>query len=210
LDWYRSHFPTRWQAAAIERRTGVPMQTGEGSPYYLFHPQVPGRVARDLPDVKLIALLRDPVERAYSHFQHETARGFEDLGFAEAIDREEERLAGEHEKLVADPTYRSFEHQHHSYQARGRYAEQILAWHAALPPERLLVLHMESFFAEPEEGFPRVLAFLGLPEWAPPAFDRYNARRYTSMDAAVRARLEEAFAEPNRRLEGIVGVRFDR
>lgn len=210
IDWYRTHFPTRWQAAAIERRTGVPMQTGEGSPYYLFHPLVPARVARDLPDIKLIALLRDPVERAYSQFQHETARGFEDLGFAEAIDRESERLAGEHERLLADPAYRSFEHQHHSYQARGRYADQILAWHAVLPPERLLILHMESFFAAPEEGFARVLRFLGLPAWEPPAFERYNARRYSSMAPEVRRRLEETFDEPNRRLAELTDVRFDR
>jgi hypothetical protein len=208
LDWYRTHFPTRWHAASIRRRAGVPMQTGEGSPYYLFHPLVPGRVARDLPNVKLIALLRDPVERAYSQFQHESARGFEELSFEDAIDREEERLAGEVERLFADPSYHSFEHQHHSYQARGRYAEQILAWHEVLPPERLLVLHMESFFAAPEEGFGRVLAFLGLPAWEPPAFDRYNARRYSSMDPSIRARLEASFEEPNRRLEALVGIGF--
>ncbi len=96
MSWYASRFPTRLTAWYVARRHGVELRTGEASPYYLFHPHVPGRVAEHLPQVKLIALLRDPVGRAYSHYQHEVARGFETLSFEEAIEAEAARLAAFH------------------------------------------------------------------------------------------------------------------
>jgi hypothetical protein len=93
MAWYASRFPTRAYAWYLRRRRGLELITGEASPYYLFHPHVPARVAEHLPGVKLIVLLRDPVARAHSHFQHETARGFETLSFEEAIEAEPRRPA---------------------------------------------------------------------------------------------------------------------
>lgn len=200
VGWYRAHFPLRAHATILGSRLGVRVLTGEGSPYYMFHPLVPARVAELLPEVRLIVLLRDPVERAYSHHQHEVARGFEDLPFEEAIDREPERLAGERERLIADPTYRSFEHQHHSYLARGLYLEQLLAWHEHFPRDQLLVLIAEEFFADPAAGLDRVERFLGLPPWRPPSFPRYNARLRAPMDPATRRRLATHFRRPNAEL----------
>jgi hypothetical protein len=206
LGWYRAHFPTRWRAATVQRRLGVPMQTGEGSPYYAFHPLVPRRVAQTLPDVKLILMVRDPVERAYSQYQHELARGFEEVSFEEAIDLEPGRLAGERERMIEDPSYNSFHHQHHSYLARGRYMEQIRAWLEHVDGGRLLIVGMEEFFSEPERGFGEVLRFLGLPAWRPASFERYNARRYAQLDPAIRQRLIDHFREPNAELERYLGV----
>ncbi len=206
IGWYRSHFPSRWYGRLVERRTGTRFITGEGSPYYVFHPLAPQRIAETLPDVKLILLLRNPVERAYSHHQHEVARGFEQLPFEEALEAEPERLAGEEERIRQDPRYRSFSHQHHSYLARGRYLEQILRYRALFPPDQLLILVMEEFFADPERGYARVLDFLGLPPWRPPRFPRYNARRYDEMDPTIRRWLEERFRQANRDLAAYLGI----
>jgi hypothetical protein len=206
LDWYRAHFPTRWTKARAKRRLGVDLITGEGSPYYVFHPLAPARIAETLPEAKFLLMLRDPVERAYSHYQHELARGFEDLSFEEALEAEPERLAGERERMIQDPTYNSFEHQHHSYLARGRYLEQIQVWRALFPADRMLIITMEEFFSNPEPGFERVLRFLDLPAWRPERFERYNARRYSQMDPATRARLVDHFAEPNRELARFLGI----
>src|SRR3954470_22907026 len=98
LDWYRGHFPTRAAARRVAEAVGVPegrVITGESSPYYMFHPMAGRRIAATLPDARLIILLRDPVERAYSAFTHESARGFEDLSFERALAVEQERLDGE-------------------------------------------------------------------------------------------------------------------
>jgi hypothetical protein len=205
MAWYAAHFPSRSYGWWVRRRTGAALLTGEASPYYLFHPSVPARVATQLPGVKLIVLLRDPVQRAYSHYQHEVARGFETLGFEEAIEREPERLTGEAERLLADPLATSFSHQHHSYLARGFYAEQLTAWWAHVPAEQMLVLSSERFFADPAAAFRRVLDFLGLPPFTPSAYERHNAHTYGRMGQGVRQRLAAYFREPNRRLYAALG-----
>jgi hypothetical protein len=205
MSWYASRFPTRLAAWWVARRHGLELRTGEASPYYLFHPHVPRRVAEHLPRVKLIALLRDPVQRAYSHYQHEVARGFETLSFEEAVEAEPARLAGETERLLAEPLYHSFAHQHHSYLARGCYAEQLDRWRPLFGDGQLLVLSSERFFADPERTFRRVLDFLELPAFTPDGWARHNAHDYRQMGAQVRARLVEHYREPNRRLYRSLG-----
>jgi hypothetical protein len=200
MAWYASRFPTRAYAWYVRRRHGVELITGEASPYYLFHPLVPQRVAEHLPGVKLIVLLRDPVVRAYSHFQHETARGFETLPFEEAIEAEPRRLAGEAERMLREPHYHSFAHQHHSYLARGMYADQLARWRSLFPDEQLLVVSSERFFAEPDRTFRRVLDFLELPAFTPAAYEQHNAYDYRKMGESVHRRLVEHYREPNRRL----------
>ncbi len=108
MDWYRAHFPLRRTADAVERRTGVRPLTFESSPYYMFHPLAAERIARDLPGVKVLVLLRDPVERAYSAHAHELARGFETEDFETALDLEEgleylERRVGPGDARVRKP-----------------------------------------------------------------------------------------------------------
>jgi Sulfotransferase domain len=208
MSWYASRFPTRLTAWYVARRHGVELRTGEASPYYLFHPHVPARVAEHLPQVKLIALLRDPVVRAYSHYQHEVARGFETLSFVEAIEAEPARLAGETRRLLAEPLYNSFEHQHHSYLARGRYHEQLARWRALFDDRQLLVISSERFFREPEATFRRVLEFLELPAFTPDGFEKHNGYDYRRMGDAVHARLVEYYREPNRLLYESLGDDF--
>ena len=208
MSWYASRFPTRLTGWYVARRHGVELRTGEASPYYLFHPHVPARVAEHLPQVKLIALLRDPVVRAYSHYQHEAARGFETLSFEEAIEAEPARLAGETRRLLAEPLYNSFEHQHHSYLARGRYHEQLAHWRALFDDRQLLVISSERFFREPEATFRRVLEFLELPAFTPDGFEKHNGYDYRGMGDAVHARLVEHYREPNRLLYESLGDDF--
>jgi hypothetical protein len=209
VGWYRSHFPSDPYRAWIRRREGVDrVITGEGSPYYVFHPLGPERISSTLPGARFILMLRDPVSRAYSQYQHEIARGFETLSFEEALEREEERLEGEAERLRREPAYHSLSHQHHSYVARGLYAEQIRRWHAFVPAERLLVLDSSEFFADPDGGYRRTLEFLGLPERSLPEYRQLNAHSYDRMSDRARRFLEDRFREPNRELVEYLGRRF--
>src|SRR5439155_7010676 len=136
IDWYRSRFPTEGYRRRVRRRRGVGQVVGEASPDYLFHPHVPARVASALPAVKLIVLLRNPVDRAFSHYWHQAKRGFEDLSFQEAVAQEPSRLNGELERVISDERYVSFERHHHSYLARGRYAEQLEVWFDLFPRQQ--------------------------------------------------------------------------
>lgn len=193
LDWYRSHFPLQWQLDRASRRHGTPALCFESSPYYLFHPLAADRIAAELPAVRVLVLVRDPVERAYSAHAHERARGFEDLGFEEALDREDERLAGEAERLAADPTYRSHAHRHQAYRSRGEYAPQLERFDALVGRDRLKVVDSHRFFTEPEQVFAEVLDWLGVAARGRQEFEQHNARPRPDLAGGVRARLDEHY-----------------
>lgn len=193
LDWYRGHFPLEATARLRAAHAGGPVAF-EACTYYLFHPCAMPRIAEDFPDVKLVVMLRDPVERAYSAYKHELARGFEtEPTFAGALDLEEERLRGEEERLVADSGYHSFSHRHHAYVRRGQYAEQLERVLRHFAREQVHVMQSEAFFADPQRELADLLSFLGLRAWAPDHVDQHNARPGSAMEPEVRARLEEHF-----------------
>ncbi|MFL6049626.1 MAG: sulfotransferase domain-containing protein [Gaiellales bacterium] len=201
LGWYRAHFPLRAGAGRMERAWGRPPLAFESSPYYMHHPLAPGRIAHDLPGVKLIVLVRDPVERAHSAHAHELARGFEDEPFERALALEPQRLEREEDRMRADPAYRSHALQHQAYVTRGQYADQLDRLAALVGRERLLVLDSGAFFSEPEAEYSRVLAFLELPRCGTTVFERHNARPRPHVPDATRQRLSAHFEPYDARLE---------
>lgn len=203
-SWYRGHFPSRLQTWLVRRRTRVDPVAGEASPGYLFHPFAPERVRRLLPDARLIALLRDPVDRALSHYHHEVALGRESLTFEEAIEREPDRMSGELERM-RDPAYFSHAWWNFTYLGRGRYAEQLARWLAVFPHEQLLILPSEELLEQPARTYARVLEFLGAPPYRLDSYPRIFTRDYPDMAPETRRALAREFAEPNRRLYELVG-----
>lgn len=203
LNWYRGRFPY-----AHRLRGGT--LTLDASPYYLLHPLAPERAARLLPGAKLVALLRNPVERALSHYQHEVRGGRESLPFERAIEQEAERLSGEEERLRSDPTYYSFNHHRYSYVRRGRYLEQLRRWVQHFPRSQLLVLQSERLFADPVGATATVHEFLGV---RPHRLEHYKPFLHGAYDrampAGVRTRLVEYFEPHNRELYDWLGKEFD-
>ena len=191
--WYRAHMPAR-------RRSLV----GEASPSYLFHPLAPERVAAMLPGARLIVLLRNPVDRAFSHYQHEVVLGREPLSFEDAVDREDERMEGELERMLRNPSYFSLAWWNYTYLARGRYAEQLERWFAAFPREQLLVLFTEELSADTPATYRRVLDFLGVGARDLDSYPRIFDRDYADMNPGTRACLDKAFEDPNRRLASLL------
>jgi Sulfotransferase domain len=206
-SWYRGHFPLQRAGARVEREFGVPALTFESSPYYMYHPLAMPRIAHDLPGVRVIVLVRDPVERAYSQHAHEVARGFEtELSFARALELEPRRLRGQEERLRRDPNYYSFSHQHHAYRGRGEYVRYLDRMAALLGRERIHVVSSERFFADPRPVYDGVLRFLGLPRPSYPDFGRHNARaRSAPLSPALRAELRAHFAPYDDRLAAWLG-----
>ena len=191
--WYQAHFPLRAHARLVARRQHLTPLTFESSPYYLFHPLSASRIARDLPHVKIIVLLRDPVERTYSAYSHELARGFETEDFETALGLEDSRLAGEEDRLVADPGYYSHSHQHHAYLRRGRYLEQLQRIEKFIGRDRLHVVDSDDFFSNPVATWLDVVRFLQLPDCAIRVFDQHNARPRSPMPHSLRLQLRDEF-----------------
>ncbi len=166
----------------------------------MFHPLAGQRISADLPGVRLIVLLRDPVERAYSGHSHELARGYETLTFPEAVEAEPERLAGQRERMLAERGYESPDWQHHAYVTRGQYIDQLEALEALVGRDRMHVVDSGDFFAEPEPVFRAVCAFLGLPAAEGISFEQHNARRRSPMPDSLRAELDAHFLPYDERL----------
>lgn len=178
--WYSEQF-----AAA-----GPGQICGEITPYYLFHPEAPQRIASLLPAVRLVVLLRDPVKRALSQVFHSQRLGLEPLALEEALAAEEERLVGAEQALVM-PVGRHRSHQEHSYVARSRYERQLTAYAKHFGADQLLILRSEDLFVDPQPLWQRLLAFLGLPPHPLPRLPRANAGagEAQSVPHAVRQRL---------------------
>lgn len=203
--WYRGNFPVRGLAKLRTRRWGDPAAF-EACTYYMFHPLAIERLAADLPDVRLVAMLRDPVERAFSAYKHEYARGFDTAAsFEEALDLEDERLDGEVERMMADPTYQSYSHRHHAYLRRSQYAEQLERVFRHVPRERVHVLDSESFFADPHGEYRKVTDFLGLAPWSPAEFAQHNARPSLPLSDELRRRLDDHFRPHDEELATLLG-----
>jgi hypothetical protein len=207
---YRAHFPTRAGCARRAARVDGPIAIGEASPYYLFHPAVPERIATMIPDVRLVVLLRDPIDRAYSHYHHMVLEGHESApSFELALALEEERLHGAHDRLLRDPAAVSVHHLHHSYLARGRYAEQIERYRAHVDDDQLLILPTRALRDDPEGTLRRVTDHLGIaPLSASVPMRPVNAGRYAPMAPATRQALRRTFRRSDERLFDLVGARW--
>ena len=202
--WYRSHFPTGRARSKRAAGLGGSVAVGEASPYYLFHPAVPGRIAATIPDVRVIAILRDPVKRAWSQYHHECTKGFENLDFEKAIACEEDRLSGAAAHLMTDPSAESLDHQHHSYVARGRYAEQLTRYFDVLGRDRVHVLFSEELFTEPTKSLDAIQQFLGIPNSAL-TLTRENPSDSERMTSSAEAELRIRFADADAALIELLG-----
>ena len=197
MRWYLGHFPLR---ATAVRLAGRGAKTFELSGYYSFHPLAADRIAKDLPHARVVLMVRDPVERAYSAHAHELARGFESEPFERALELEEQRLSGEVERITSDPTYRSHAHRHQAYLARGRYHEQVDRFAGAVGADRVHIVDAGRFFDEPRAELRALWNFLGVEDHQPPdGLQKWNARERMPMPDDLRRRLA-AYFEPHDRL----------
>jgi hypothetical protein len=217
LEWYRRCFPQpRWEDG---RRT----ITGEATPGYMRSSLAPVRMARVVPQARLIALLRNPVDRAYSDYQMVLRKGRETRSFEKAVGAEEatieakvgkwraRRIGGEDETSKHEEDGGGPDDSPRQYLSRGLYVYQLVRWSKFFDKEQMLVLKSEDFFENPTDTLKRTLSFLGLPEWEPQASEldsNRTRRRYEPMDPATRRRLEEYFEPHNRRLYEYLGVDF--
>jgi Sulfotransferase domain len=165
LDWYLSFYPDLAAKHAAESRVGERIVTGELATHYLLHPWSPVRVRETFPNIRLIALLRDPVQRALSHYYHNRRTGAETVASAlDAFLMEEERIGSDARHMKADPKFYSRGFATYSYLARGRYAEQLQRWFNCFPREQILIVESGRFFSDTDAQFRAICRFIGIAE----------------------------------------------
>ena len=209
IEWYKSFFPTEKEREKLERDLVASVITGEASPSYFFHPYAAKRIKETLPDVKLILVLRDPIERAYSHYNHIKRLNREPLSFEEALEKELERITPDVEKLAKDENYKADLRRDYSYLTRGYYAKQLKEWFKHFPKEQLLIVQSEEFYRETPKVYNEIVEYLGLNSYTLPTFEAKNALKYAKMAPETKEKLKAYFAPKNEELYELLGKRFD-
>jgi hypothetical protein len=197
--WYRAHFP-------LTRAINPHSKTFEASPLYLFNPRAPERIFRLIPEVKIIALLRDPTARAISHYFHEKRRGRESLPIFEALRLEEKRL----ESVVREEDYKSDIFIHHSYKSRGLYKQQIERFLGYFPWHQIFLVASEELFRQPEEPVRRIFEFVGVdPNFKVSDLRARNvAHSKDKVEAEVYRYLQHFFSPHNEALYELIGKNY--
>jgi len=199
--WYKNQFP---ENPFFRRKL-----KGEASPYYLFHPLVASRVATHLPKIKLIVMLRNPVDRAYSHFWHERKHKTENVeNFETALELESERILEDEKALRAGKLQQSSAHQNFSYINRGFYAKQIEEWLRFFPLSQMLFIKSEDFFYDPVSELVKVYSFLGVKETLPTHLSPQNMNSYPLLKEKMRKKIVPLFEEDTNKLTLLIGEKF--
>jgi hypothetical protein len=188
--WYRTFFPTEARRASVAAHEGMVL-TGEATPAYLCHPGAADAAFEIVPDAAVIVLVRDPVQRAWSHYLHERRAGREDRTFLATVEAElqDNRDGIEHPWGII---------------GRGRYARQLVPWRERYG-DRLLTLVSEDLFCDPGDQLQRVADHLGIQPPSMHAFPSLNAGGGPSPDPDDVRRLRDVFEEDNSDLQLLLG-----
>jgi len=206
--WYRPNFPTIFLKYFIKKIKAEPFLTGEASPFYLLHPLVAKQVKKTIPDVKIIVLLRNPVERTFSQFSQWKKTGLEPLLFEEAIKSEKFRTKEEWENYTDDNSSATRNNVRYSYLAGGLYYDQIKVWMEIFPKEQFLFIKAEDFFSEPSKHLSHVFDFLGVPNYSIDISKKYNVGDYVQMNFKTKKYLKNFFKPHNEKLYKLLGKNF--
>jgi hypothetical protein len=209
ITWYKSHFPSvyyKFYAKNILKHKCF--LTGEASTGYILYPNALQRISTTLPNVKLILLLRNPVDRAYSHYQHTVRIGKEKLPFEVAIQKERERVASDWEKLRTEPGFFSANICLYSYCYIGKYFEQVKELFRLFSRKNILILQSEKLFENPAAVLNKTFRFLEIPNFDIKQYDRLNPGSYKNMNPKIREDLIAYFKPYNDRLFNLLGKKF--
>ncbi|MDC0835918.1 sulfotransferase domain-containing protein [Geitlerinema sp. CS-897] len=191
LDWYLAHFPPVPESEYL--------LTGEASPTYLDFPQAADRLSREFPNMKLIVLLRNPADRAISHYYHWVRLGKEDRSLETAIESQLQEISN----------LDNFFGLRDNYIARGIYLDFFKHWMQLFAREQFLVIETETFDRDPCTTLQTTHKFLGVSPLALKEYERYNSSAYSSNHTEIRQKLAEFYRPHNQKLESFLGTTFN-
>jgi hypothetical protein len=209
LGWYGRNFPAQSTVERLNDRYGRAHLTFEATPSYVFDPEVPARIARDVATRKLILLLRDPVDRAISAYWHMCRLGLETRSLEAALKIDLDRYRAEkafedgHGPKPSEPPPRP------TYLRRGIYHEALARWRRSFAQHELLVIQSEEMFADPASAVRKVFAFLELPPVEHIDFSPQNVGTYAESDGEARQFLGDFYRPHNETLGELTGRRFN-
>ena len=210
INWYRMNFPSIWKKFAATKLKHKKFLTGEASGAYLQNPHAPRRIHNLNPNMKLILLMRNPIDRAFSHYKRKVKNGSEKLSFEEVIEQEQSRIKGEMERMENDENYYSPIYHSLAYLTTGLYAIRLKRWLKYFSLKQILILENSELQREPEKVYDKTIEFLGLPKWKLSNFRKFSKQDLKlDMDPQTRKKLLEFCKPHNEELYSLIGRRFD-
>lgn len=201
LKWYKQFFPICFHRYKLLKDFQSNFITGEATATYINNPHVPERIKKCFPDIKLIVLLRNPVDRAFSQYFKIVKEGRENLSFEDAINCEEERTKGEFEKMLQNKNYYSMKYHNFSYLSGGIYVDKLKKWFEIFPKEQILVLRSEDLYEKPSLIYETTLEYLNLGKWKLKEYSKYNYyENKPKIKESTRKKLLDYFEPHNERL----------
>ena len=206
LNWYRSMFPRKKQIEDVRQKEGIAI-TGEDTPFYFWNPVAAKRIQKLLPNIKLITILRNPIDRAYSEYQDLVSSESNSPSFETFIENEINTRRKD-SSLITEENFEIF-NQNDSYLLKGIYIDQLKIWAGLFPKEQIFTLSTESLNSDPTASMESVFQYLNLPDYKIKKPQHQKQKKYTPMDSQTRKLLIEFFKPHNERLFKFIGKEFD-
>lgn len=212
LNWYKTSFPNIVQKSFVKNFQKKEFLTGEATPRYIVHPHAVKRIHNTIPNGKFIILMRNPIDRAYSHYKMNLRNDYEYRSFEDALKFEKERIDGRYEKMIKNENYYSWDYDLYAYLEHGKYYEKIKKWYSVFPKEQFLIIQSENFQKNTSDVYKQVLKFLNLQEFELDEYKFFKKRNYKEnekIDSQLRKQLVEYFKPSNEKLYKLIGEKFD-
>jgi len=193
LRWYKAFFPMRTKKNIL---------VGEATPCYFFYDNVPARVKTAIPDCKFIVVLRNPVDRATSHYKMNVRKGNESINnFEDAIQNNNKPAIGRRQ-----PDF----YRYYNYLERGLYGKQLKNWLSYFPLEQFLFLKSEELLLNPISEMDKVFSFLNIEKHYPSTFDKKNtgAKSSLSLKPETIQYLKDYYRSDDEEVGRILGSKF--
>ena len=207
-SWYKTFFSTKWNKFLCETKTKSKAITGEASTQYYWHPHVPKRVKKLIPNAKIIILLRNPIDRSYSQYEMEVRHDNEELTFEAAIKEEKNRISNEMDKMSHNEHYFSSKYTMYAYLEKSIYVNYIKNWLKYFPKDQFLFLKSETFFQETESILEKTFQFLDLPSQKFSNFKILRKGNYQPIKKETRISLIDYFKPYNEELYSLIDQDF--
>ena len=213
LNWYKLFFPTyirKYCRKIIGKKTLVCEATGN----YFFHPYAPERIKKSLPNVKLILMMRNPVERTFSQYRRQVRNGFQTLSFEEALEKETALYEKEFKKFLENEDLEKDVDTRISIIARSRYSEALERWLKYFEKSNFLFINSDSYFKNPIDEYSRILSFLELSPHNPVVTGKRGINpseiyKNIQLRNDTREKLKKYFVPWNNKLFNLIGEQFD-
>lgn len=205
LSWYRSMFTTIFTKFLIKLKTKYFM-TYEVTPWYVRRPWTARRIKKIFPNIKLIIVLRNPIDRTYSHY-HLSTQNDEKRDFKVVI-KEDMKNISQWNITEKNDSYFSNQVQN-SKLARGFYYEQIIPWFELFSKEQIMIISSEDLASKTQSTLREIFSFLELPIYDIKNTEKVNVSKYSKMDQEIRNLLIDFFRPYNEKLFEYLNREFD-